>query len=215
MDVRVAQATAVVSQRVPPDRAEWFLAWQRGISAAAEAYAGFRGTEVYPPAAGQNDVWIAVIHFDEPEQLDAWLSSPVRAEWLARLREHVGNFELKAFSQGFGPWFACLRDEGSANAPPGWKMAVMVLLGLYPTVMVLTLFPGPLLSPLGLAVSVLLGNIMSVCLLQWGVMPLLNAGFGWWLTASGPARRGRSLAGLAAIAALVAGLVFFFRALTG
>lgn len=215
MDVRVARASAVVSQRVPAGREDWFLAWQRGISAAAEAFDGFRGTDVYPPPAGQGEEWITVIHFEESAQLEAWLASPVRAEWVARLRERIGDFELKEFSRGFGPWFACLRDETGTSAPPGWKMALIVLLGLYPTVMVLSLFPGPFLSPLGLAVSMVIGNAMSIAILQWGVMPLLNAGFAWWLTVGGPAHRRGTLAGLAAIVGLLACLVFFFRALTG
>ncbi|WP_300155609.1 hypothetical protein [Solidesulfovibrio sp.] len=215
MEVRVARASAVASQRVPPGREEWFLAWQRGVSAAAETFPGYRGADVYPPGPGQGEQWIAVIHFDAPEQLDAWLASPVRAQWVAKLRENVGDFELEAFSRGFGPWFACLRDAPDRAAPAGWKMALVVLLGLYPTVMVLTLFPGPLLAPLGLPVSMLLGNAMSIAILQWGVMPLLSAAFATWLTASGPAGRRATLLGLAVIAACLALLVLFFGAVAG
>ncbi|WP_428569276.1 MAG: hypothetical protein ACP59X_10845 [Solidesulfovibrio sp. DCME] len=215
MDVRVARASAVVSQRVPAGREDWFLAWQRGIAAAAEAFDGYRGTDVYPPTAGQGEEWFAVIHFDAPGQLDSWLASPVRAQWVDRLRAEIGDFQLKEFSKGFGPWFACLRDEAGGNTPPGWKMALIVLLGLYPTVMVLSLFPGPLLSPLGLAASMLIGNAMSISILQWGVMPLLNAGFAWWMQPSGTAGTRTGVAGVAAIAAILALLVLFFRLLTG
>lgn len=215
MEVRIARASAVVSQRVPPEREEWFLAWQRGVSAAAETFAGFRGTDVFPPAAGAGEQWITVIHFDAPDQLEAWLASPVRAQWVEKLRAHVGDFDLASFSRGFGPWFSCLRDGADHDAPPGWKMALVVLLGLYPTVMCLTLFPGPFLSPLGLALSMLLGNAMSIGILQWGVMPLLNVGFGRWLTASGPAGRRTTVRGVAVIAVLLGGLVLFFRAVAG
>ena len=210
MDVRIARASAVVSQRVPPDRADWFLDWQRGVSAAAGEFPGFAGTDVYPPTDGSDDTWIAVIHFDAPQQLHAWLESPVRARWVEKLRENIGDFAVKELSGGFAPWFACLGPEKGTAAPPGWKMALIVLLGLYPTVMVLTLFPGPLLSPLGLAVSMLCGNAMSIAILQWGVMPFLNARFAGWLTA-----RRATTSGTLLIAAILAGLVLLFRQVVG
>ncbi|EHJ48770.1 hypothetical protein DFW101_2766 [Solidesulfovibrio carbinoliphilus subsp. oakridgensis] len=215
MEVRVSKVSAVVVQRVPPEKADWFLEWQRGVSAAAEAFGGFRGTDVYPPAPGQGDEWIAVIHFDGPEALDAWLGSPVRAEWVEKLKSAIGGFDLKVLSQGFGPWFVCLTPEAGAAPPPSWKMAVIVLLGLYPTVMVLALFPGPFLSPLGLAVSMLVGNALSISILQWLVMPFLNKRFSGWLLANGPGRRLASAGGLAVILGLLAGLAVLFRQVTG
>lgn len=214
MEVRVSKVSALVVQRVPPEKADWFLEWQRGVTAAAEAFGGFRGTDVYPPAPGQGDQWIAVIHFDEPESLEAWLGSPVRAEWVEKLRQTIGGFDLKVLSSGFGPWFACFAPE-SGTVPPSWKMALLVLLGLYPTVMALALFPGPWLSPLGLALSMLVGNALSISILQWAVMPFLNKRFAGWLTANGPDRRMVSAGGVAVILGLLAGLAFLFRQVTG
>src|SRR5262249_15993431 len=65
-----------------------------------------------------------------------------------------------------------------------WKMVLTVLLGLYPTVMLLTLFPGPITSHLGYAVSLLIGNALSVSILQWAVMPVLTNVFKPWLHAN-------------------------------
>jgi len=216
VEVRVSRVSAVVVQRVPPDKADWFLEWQRGISAAAEEFGGFRGTDVYPPAvAGQGDEWIAVIHFDEAERLQAWLDSPVRARWVAQLQEKIGNFDLKVLSAGFGPWFACLASQTGGGPPPAWKMALIVLLGLYPTVMALTLFPGPQLAPLGPALSMLLGNALSISILQWAVVPALNKSFARWLLANAPAQRAVSAGGLLVILGLLAALALFFRQATG
>jgi len=215
VEVRVSKVSAVVVQRVPPEKADWFMEWQRGVSAAAEGFGGFRGTDVYPPAAGQGDEWIVAIHFDEAATLTTWLDSPERAQWVARLREEIGSFDLKVLSMGFGPWFACLTPESGATPPPGWKMALIVLLGLYPTVMALTLFPGPYTAPLGLALSMLLGNALSISILQWAVMPFLNKRFSGWLMANGPGRRAVSVAGLFVILGLLAALTLLFRQVTG
>jgi len=62
-------------------------------------------------------------------------------EWTAKLPAEIADFRLKTPPGGFGPWFAGLVDDGVP--PPRWKMAVTVLFGLYPTVMLLTLFLAP------------------------------------------------------------------------
>ena len=116
-----------------------------GISAAAEGFAGFRGTDVYPPADGQRDEWVVVIHFDDEKALQDWLASPVRARWVEKLRAQVGDFELKAVPGGFGPWFAGLA-RSPTEVPHSWKVALTVLLALYPTVMLLTIFVGKVAS---------------------------------------------------------------------
>ncbi len=213
MDVRLARASAVVVQRVPAEAVDWFLEWQRGVTAAAEAFAGYRGTDVYPPAGGQgDDAWVVVLHFADEAALGRWLDSPVRAGWVARLRDRVGGYELQRLPGGFGPWFA---GRGRDAAPPSWKMALTVLLGLYPTVMLLALFPGAQIATLGLALSMLIGNALSVVLLQWAVMPALTALLARWLHL--PARRARawSAGGAVLIVLVLAGLVVLFRQVTG
>jgi antibiotic biosynthesis monooxygenase (ABM) superfamily enzyme len=209
LDVRICRASAVIIQRVPAGQGDWFLEWQRGVTAAAESFAGYRGTDVYPPAENRVDVWVVVLHFDEDRALQQWLNSPARAEWVNNLRAKVGDFELKELPGGFGPWF--VKQADAAKAPPDWKMVVTVLLGLYPTVIFLTLFPGPFTQPLGFAVSMLIGNALSVALLQWVVMPPLTYVLGPWLRANGPSQKTLSYMGLVGIMALLAILALVFR----
>ncbi len=206
MDVRVSRAAAVVVQRVPPAAADWFLNGQRGIRTAAAEFPGYRGTDVYPAANGRGNEWVVVMHFDDEQNLHGWLDSAVRAQWVKQLRSHVGNFELRAFP-GFGPWFANLAR--SASAPPTWKMALTVLLGLYPTIMVLTIFPGWYTSRLGYAVSILIGNALSVSILQWVVMPVLSRWLAPWLQA-GPEARARTMWGVVLILVLLAAMTTLF-----
>ena len=214
MEVRVSRASAVVVQRVPVAAADWFLAWQHGITSAAEKFAGYRGTDVYPPTGAPEDEWVVVIHFDDEHVLQQWLNSTVRAEWLEKLRSRIGDFDLKTLPGGLGHWFAGLgRDAGVI--PPSWKMALAVLFGLYPTVMLLTIYVGPYTSPLGLAVSMLIGNALSIALLQWMVMPALMTFLGPWLNANGAAKRSLSIGGLCLLLLVLAGLAILFRQVSG
>ena len=211
MDVRETRATAVIVQNVPPAAADWFLEWQRGVTAAAAPTAGYRGTEVFPPAPGQR-AWVVLIHFDDDAALQRWLRSPARAEWVAALEAKIGRFELQTLRGGLGFWFAHRPSAGPA--PPGWKLALVVLLGLYPTVMLLTMFVGPYTTALGLAGSMLVGNALSVGLLQWAVMPALTAVWGRWLTA-GTGRTGVTVGGAVLLVALLAAMTLTFHLLTG
>jgi antibiotic biosynthesis monooxygenase (ABM) superfamily enzyme len=208
MDLHIARASAVVVQRVPSGAADWFMEWQRGVHAAAEGFTGFQGTDIYPPPAGQGDEWVATIHFDGENTLQAWLTSKVRAELVEKLQAKVGDFELKTLPGGLGPWFA-----GSDKGPPGWKMVLTVLLGLYPTVMLLLIFVGPSIEKLGIAVSMLISNALSVSILQWGVMPVLTFALGPWLRPR-PSRRAVLWVGPVLILGLLAALAVAFRQMT-
>jgi uncharacterized protein len=215
VELRVSRASAVVVQRVPAASAEWFMEWQRGVSGAAESFAGYRGTDVYPPVDSLREEWVVVVHFEDEQSLQEWLGSAVRSQWVEKLRAHIGNFELKALPGGFSAWFTGLAPCTEAAAPPSWKMALAVLFGLYPTVMVLTLFPGPYTQPLGLAFAMLIGNALSVSLLQWAVMPALNRLLSPWLKANSDQQKGFSVGGLILVLVLLVGLAFLFRQVTG
>jgi uncharacterized protein len=215
LEVRGARASSVIVHRLSPDRVDRFLELQRGITQAAEAFSGYQATDVYPPEERQQAEWVVVIHFDAPESLQRWLDSPVRAEWVERLRAEMGDFRLKTLPSGFGAWFAGLVDGSEGGLPPAWKMALTVLFALYPTVMLLAFLVGPYLSPLGLAVSMLLSNMMSCSILQWVAMPAVEKLLAPWLRANQKRQRAYSLGGLVVLLLLLGGMAIVFRQVKG
>jgi len=214
LEVRGARASSVIVQRIPADGVDAFMAWQHGISAAAAEYPGYQTTEVYPPS-GTQEKWVIILHFDDPRSMQVWLDSEKRAEWIAKFPLDRQDFQLKMVPTGFGPWFTGLDDESEATAPPSWKMALMVLVTLYPTVMLLAIFVGPSLNPLGLAVSMLVSNALSVSLLQWVVMPMLNPLLGPWLRANDAKQRSHSVRGVVVIVVVLGALAALFRLTKG
>jgi antibiotic biosynthesis monooxygenase (ABM) superfamily enzyme len=214
MEVHAARASTVITQHVPPGASEAFLQWQRGLSAAAAEAAGYQTTEIYPPA-GEPEPWVIVLHFDDPTTLRAWLDSPRRAEWLAKLPDEFRDFRLKTLPSGFGAWFAGTADGPGVALPPKWKMALTILFTLYPTVMLLSIFVGPHLTPLGQAVSILISAMLSVSILQWAVQPALDPVLGPWLRANDRKQKGYSLGGLAVQLLLLGGMALVFRLVTG
>ena len=215
LQVHGAQASTVIVHRLPPERVERFLELQRGITQAAEGFRGYEATDVYPPTDSQDANWVVVIHFDGPESLQGWLDSPVRAEWVETLRNEMGDFRLKSLPTGFAAWFAGLVNEPQGELPPSWKMALTVLLALYPTVMLLAILVVPYLTPLGQAASMLISNALSVSLLQWAVMPALEKLLGPWLRANQARQRAYSLGGLVVLLVLLGGMTLLFRLIKG
>src|SRR5262249_44525616 len=100
VEVRVSGASSVIVHRVPDEGAERLLERQRGISAATAGLPGYRATDVYPPAEGQQE-WVVILHFANPEDQQRWLGSPLRAEWLAKLDGAAADFQVKTLSGGF------------------------------------------------------------------------------------------------------------------
>ncbi len=214
LEVHAARASTVITQHIPPGASEAFLEWQRGLSAAAAEAPGYQATEIYPPAGGQ-EPWVVVLHFDDPKALKDWLDSPRRAEWLAKMPRQFRDFRLKTLPSGFGAWFAGTVEGPAVPLPPKWKMALTILFTLYPTVMLLAIFAGPHINPLGLAVSMLLSNMMSVSILQWVVQPALDPVFGPWLRANEGKQRAYSLGGLAVLLLMLGGMALMFHLVAG
>lgn len=212
MNVRMCRATAIIVQRVPDASIDWFLDWQRRAAEVVKQFEGYSGTDVYPPGPSRQN-WVSVLHFADEPSLQCWLDSPDRMVLLHELRDRLGDFHMEQLTVGFGAWFA--DHSQAAELPPAWKMVLTVLLALYPTVMLLTIFVSPSTSPLGLAVSMLIGNAMSVSILQWALMPALTRLFSPWLNANGPQRTRITVAGLAVVTILLAGLTLGFRQTTG
>ncbi|MCA1007831.1 antibiotic biosynthesis monooxygenase [Rhodococcus hoagii] len=170
--------TVVVSHPPVPGRESEFLAWQHRITDAERKFPGFRGSEWHPPIPGVQDDWTILFTFDSQEHLDRWLDSPERASLLAE-GSAFKDFTVRPIPSPYGSWFPA---TGAGDAPvPSWKTALSVLVGLYPLVVVLTITIDELWPGAPLWASLLIGNIASVCLLTWVVMPVVTRALRFWL----------------------------------
>jgi antibiotic biosynthesis monooxygenase (ABM) superfamily enzyme len=160
--------TVVVTHRVSPDEIDDFLAWQDRLRLAESTFDGFRGSELFRPIAGVQDAWTAMYRYATAKDLDTWLTSEERKKLLAE-GEKFSDFQLRTIDNSFGSWFAF--DEKGKQAPPPseTKTSIAVWVGLYPTVVILTLLLSPLKMPLWL--GMLVGNLLSSFAISFLVMP--------------------------------------------
>ena len=94
-------------------------------------------------------------------------------------------------------------------------MALSVVFGLYPTVMLLAVFLAPHTQPLGLAVSMLLSNLASCALLEWLGMPVVRRVLRPWLRANDKKGRTVTLVGTVLVLTALAVMAFLFSRVTG
>jgi uncharacterized protein len=77
--------------------------------------------------------------------------------------------------------------------------------------MLLALIVSPRTAGLGMAFAMLVGNILSVAILEWAVMPLVNRALAPWLSAHGREGRRVSVVGAACIVSAVLAMAVMFR----
>lgn len=205
-----ALVTVVATRRVAPDKVEEFLAWHSQVAETLRAFTGFRAIEVFRPVEGVQQDWTICLKFDTAEHLDAWLTSDERN----RLLRHspFGEFKLRRIDHSFGNWFS-LGDQ-PAKPPSNLKTSIAVWMGLYPTVMFLTLLTMPFHLPMW--ADMLVGNLLSSIVMSYVTMPFYgNPILGWWLRPKRDAPQPRTnLLGIGVVLAINAVWAVFFIFLT-
>ena len=205
--------TVVVTHRVAPEHLQEFLQWQDRLREAESRFPGFRGSELFRPIPGVQDDWTAMYRYNTAADLDAWLKSPERQQLLAE-GKNFEDFELRTVDNSFGSWFAF--DDGAADAKPpsDFKTSIAVWVGLYPTVVLLTLATSPLKMPLWL--GMLVGNLLSSFAMTFVTMPFyVNPLLKKWLRLPDGVPKTRvNVRGVVLIAAVMAAWTLAFYLIT-
>ena len=175
------------------DKAECtaFEPWHNTLVQVANRHPGFVRADLNPPLFCENDVvkWYSIIHFNSPENLNSWVSSPSRKRALEGGQSILRAYRFKSFTTGLEGWFS-QRTKGRAEegetkglGPPVWKQILSVVFGLYPIVMMrIKLFPSTGVigawSPSG---EMLLATLVTSSILALAVMPTVTRLMKFWL----------------------------------
>jgi hypothetical protein len=185
-DTADSSITWVVNHHVRMDRADQFEEWLRGITEEVKRFPGWRGGTVLRPSvsSGPSSDYVVVVRFDSSEDLRRWENSTERAHWLHLLQPFVTGLPTTRSASGLETWFQ-LSGETALVPPPKWKMAVLVLVAIFPLVVLVTLVLGAIAGGrpyVGVAVTLgadylartLLTAVTLVILMTWFAMPWLS-----------------------------------------
>lgn len=171
--------TQVILSKIKPGMEETYRAWAVKIQQAQAKYPGYRGMYLQPPGTDKAGHWTTMLRYDTQEHLDAWLAAPERAALLRESKAFIENEELLRLATSFPGWVPI--NPATGKGPPNWKTALLVLLGLYPTVLLEIRFLSPQLAFLNPSLATFIGNVGSVAVTSFLTMPLFIRTFGWWL----------------------------------
>lgn len=189
--------STVIVQKVRPGCETDYREWSRRINSACAEAAGFVDLEVFEPNPEDEQSFVIVLRFETAAQLDAWQESPRCRHLLEEAKPLLKQDVRHGPSSVYGSWFKGKSGPSREPTKP-WKEALVVLLALYPTVMLLTLYvTGPLLKSWSMATGMYVSNLISVALLTWVLMPPVTTWLSFWLNpaeGSGPRARYGGLA---------------------
>ncbi|WP_174188932.1 antibiotic biosynthesis monooxygenase [Nocardia barduliensis] len=185
-----------------------FTATEAHLVAASSRFPGFEGAALFPSQGGR---WFSVLRFRTGRQLADWMSSDERAAALPELRSKLTeDFTVDAHTTPFGSTVRTV--GGETRMTPTWKTAMLVLLVLYPTVMVLSRFFGPVLDRMGAQpwLALWLSQIVSVGLMSYFLSPAVARWFRRWLDPIDGAGRRISVVGAAVVVVFYALTLLLF-----
>jgi antibiotic biosynthesis monooxygenase (ABM) superfamily enzyme len=173
-------ATVVVSRRVLPGFEAPFQEWAVGFEQEMAQFPGHKGCQLISPVMEAQPEWVFVFTFDSAKSLQAWIASETRSRWLARLAPMVEGPDTAQVISGLETLFGLLPPNVAAP-PPVWKVAVSVLVGLYPASLLNAHFLAPVLKDLVLPLRVFISVTVLVLAMTWVVMPLVTRLLRPWL----------------------------------
>ncbi|WP_454194578.1 antibiotic biosynthesis monooxygenase [Nocardia sp. Marseille-Q1738] len=186
-----------------------FAATEARLVAVSSEFPGFEGAALFP--SGDSGRWFSVLRFRTGNQLSDWMRSEERAAALPELRSKLTeDFTVDAHTTPFGSTVRTV--DGATRMTPTWKTAMLVLLVLYPTVMTLSRFLGPVLDRFGAQpwLAMWLSQIVSVGLMSYFLSPAVAARFRRWLDPVDGAGLRVSAAGAAVVVGLYALTLLLF-----
>ena len=174
--------SAVFSQRIKAGREGEFLRAHEEIHGALRGAAGFEALESYPPVPGVQEEWVDIVRFRDTASLEAWMVSGERKARLSAMAPLMENASVRKIAPGFDAWFPL---GGGRSPTPRWKQALAVFFSLYPTVMATNALVAATFPVTSRPAMTLVGNAISVAVLNWLAMPAANVLLRPFLSARG------------------------------
>ncbi len=182
--------TWVITHQVRPDRRDDFEDWIAGITEEVARFPGREGVTVLRPSGESSTEYVVVVRFASYDDLRRWEESAERAEWLTRLEPLLVATSTYRTETGLETWFQ-LPGQRAVVPPPKWKMALLIILAIYPLLLIVLPLMGTVFDIPYLSVPITIGSefvvrtfvtaVILVTLMTWVAMPFLTKLVRGWL----------------------------------
>jgi antibiotic biosynthesis monooxygenase (ABM) superfamily enzyme len=169
--------TVVITRKAYSGKEKEMEEIMRGIRDAAGKFEGHLEGKVHLPEESGSKDHVVIFRFDTEDNLRKWNESEERKHWYEKLNGLVAEEKVHTFS-GLESLFPCNCPH---LPPPRWKMALLLIVVLYPLVNVLSQAYGLLLGEAHILLKTFCSIVTSVILTTYFIMPFVTRIFSGWL----------------------------------
>jgi len=159
---------------------EHLLVHQRALD-ELQRFRGFIRREILDAVDGVQSETVVMLTFDSRANLIGWMESQERKSALMELEELTVGELTTSVVGGFAGWFP---SEAETDPTPKWKQAIVVFIALYPTVIVTSQLGQWFWPDVNTYIAIFIGNVISIAILTWLLMPALTHRLRTWLNAA-------------------------------
>jgi uncharacterized protein len=174
--------TVVVSRRIKKGREKEFEELSPKLTQNAHSFDGYLGSVLLKPSSSDDPEYRIIYKFNNQDNLDVWLASSQRLELLKQIEDLLEEESKISTSVGIVTWLS-LPGKPAVKAPKKYKITLVSWLALYPTVTLIFLIFGSLLSEVPLLVRTFIVTAMVMPLMSYVLMPRFTKWFSFWLFA--------------------------------
>jgi antibiotic biosynthesis monooxygenase (ABM) superfamily enzyme len=175
--------TVLVNRVVAVKLEAAFVITLTGLLEAFGRFPGTSGSVVFRRESGQEVEFSILKRFSSTAAHDAWLASPEFARWRAAVAPATPTPGHVRRYSGMDAFFVSAK---APDAPPRWKMAVVLFFAVLPMSLAMSRWVAPALAHLSLFTGSLITSVAMVLAMTYAVVPLLTRIFQPWLQAKGP-----------------------------
>jgi antibiotic biosynthesis monooxygenase (ABM) superfamily enzyme len=180
-----ASVTVLVDRVIPKDQEAPFRSTLEELLEEFARVPGSSGSLVFRREAGVEVEFSILQHFATRKDHDAWLASAGFERWRAAMAPPTPTPGHVQRYSGMDAFFV---DARAPDAPPRWKMAVVLLFAVYPMSLAVAHWLAPALARVSLFTGALITSVIMVVSMTWIVVPLLTKLFAPWLQPASPGR---------------------------
>lgn len=173
-------ATVDILQRVKPGCEAAFEGVLADLIAAAKAFEGHLGVNVFRPTDYTNREYRIVFKFDRISHLKQWETSPIRQRLLKRANQFTEGTSQVSILTGLEIWFTLPQRPGLLP-PPRYKMMVVSGITIYVLITLINVLVVPLISSLPALLRTLVVTLLMVAIMTYIAMPRMTKLFAGWL----------------------------------
>jgi antibiotic biosynthesis monooxygenase (ABM) superfamily enzyme len=170
--------TVLVNRVVPRAGEEAFTAVLQELLRDFDHFPGTAGSRLFRRPVGGGVEFSILQQFASQSHHDAWLVSPELARWRSEVAPPVPMPDHVHRYSGMESFFVSAK---APDAPPRWKMAVLLLLVVYPLSLAISTWGGPMLASLPVLAGTLITSVFMVWLMTYVLVPILTKVFQFWL----------------------------------